>query len=116
MDCTENAKPSIDPRMNSPFKDYSDVFRSELPEGLPPKRSVDHGIETEHGAKPPHRSLYQLSSAELQAAKDYVMDLMKKGKIRPSKSPYGAPLFFVKDGDKRLRGFVDYRALNRITK
>ena len=41
---------------------------------------------------------------------------MKKGKIRPSRSPYGAPLFFEKDGNKPLRGVVDYRALNRITK
>jgi hypothetical protein len=40
---------------------------------------------------------------------------MNKGKIRPSKSPCGAQLFFVKDGDKPFRGFVDYRALNRIT-
>jgi Reverse transcriptase (RNA-dependent DNA polymerase) len=44
------------------------------------------------------------------------MDLMKKGEIRPRKSPYGAPLLFVKDGDKPLRGVVDYRALNRIKK
>jgi Reverse transcriptase (RNA-dependent DNA polymerase) len=43
------------------------------------------------------------------------MDLMKKGKIRPSKSPYGGPLFFLKDGDKPLRGVVDYRDFNRIT-
>lgn len=116
MDCTPDEKRSIDPKMQSLLKEYSDVFRSELPDGLPPKRSVDHAIETENGAKPPHRSLYQLSPAELQAAKEYVVDLMKKGKIRPSKSPYGAPLFFVKDGDKPLRGVVDYRALNRITK
>ena len=58
----------------------------------------------------------QLSSAELKAAKEYIADLLKKGKIRPSKSPYGAPLFFVKEGNKPLRGVVDYRALNRVTK
>ena len=48
--------------------------------------------------------------------KDYVKELLEKGKIRLSKSPYGAPLFFVKEKDKPLRGVVDYRALNRITK
>ena len=53
---------------------------------------------------------------ELKAAKEYVEDLMKKGKIRPSKSPYGAPLFFMKEKDKPLRGVVDYRKINRITK
>ena len=80
---------------------------------MPPKRSVEQTIEIEDGSKPPHRSLYQTSPAELTAAKEYVEDLLKKGKIRRSKSPYGAPLFFVKDPDK-LRGVVDYRALNRI--
>jgi hypothetical protein len=92
MDCKENEKQKINPKIKPLLTHYSDVFRSELPDGLPPKRSVDHAIETEHGAKPPHRSLYQLSPAELQAAKEYVADLIKTKRIRPSKSPYGAPL------------------------
>jgi hypothetical protein len=70
---------------------------------------VDHSIETEPGAKPPHRPFYQLSPAELHTAKEYVIDMMHKGKIRPSKSPYGAPLFFVKDG--LLRSLVVEDAL-----
>jgi len=95
---------------------YEMVLQEELPDGLPPKRSVDHEIEVNGDEKPPHRPLFQLSPAELIAAKSYVKDMLKKGKIRPSKSPYGASLFFVKDKDKPLRGVVDYRALNRITK
>ena len=66
--------------------------------------------------KPPHSPLFQLSPVELVAGKEYVQDLLKKGKIRPSKSTFGAPLFFVKNKDKPLRGVVDYGALNRITK
>lgn len=104
-----------DHKLDLLLEKYECVFRSELPAGLPPKRSVEHAIDTEDGAKPPHRPLYQLSPVELEAAKDYVEDLLRKGKIRRSKSPYGAPLFFVKEEDK-LRGVVDYRALNRITK
>jgi len=104
-----------DARTAALLKKYECVFRSELPAGLPPERSVEHTIEVEKGSKPPHRPLYQLSPAELKACKEYVEDLLKKGKIRRSKSPYGAPLFFVKEEDK-LRGVVDYRALNRITK
>jgi hypothetical protein len=96
MDCTENEKQKINPKIKPLLTHYSDVFQSELPDGLPPKRSVDHAIETEHGAKHPHRSLYQLSPTELQAAKEYVADLMKTEKIRPSKSPYGAPFFLCK--------------------
>lgn len=77
---------------------------------------MDHNIEIEEGTKPHHRLLFQLSPAELVACKEYVQDLLRKGKIRPSKSPFGAQLFFVKDKNKPLRGVVDYRALNQITK
>ena len=107
---------SCHPRLRRILEKYQDVLQDKLPPGLPPERSVDHAIEVEDGAKPPHRPLYQLSPAELKAAKDYVIELLNNGKIRPSKSPYGAPLFFVKEKNNKLRGVVDYRALNRITK
>lgn len=96
-------------------KEFKSVFTDELPTGLPPKRDVDHKIEVEPGSTPPHRGMYQLSPAELLATKEYITDLLRKKKIRPSKSPYGAPLFFVKQKGG-LRGVIDYRALNRITK
>lgn len=105
-----------DDRLKEILEKYKPLFRDDLPPGLPPKRSVDHEIEIEEGSKPPHRPLFQLSPEELKAAKEYVDDLMAKKKIRPSKSPYGASLFFVKEKNGRLRGVVDYRALNRITK
>jgi len=108
-------KPQDDRRLDGILKKYGSVFRSELPDGLPPKRSIEHSIEIEEGSKPPHRPLYQLSPAELKAVKDYVESMLKSGKIRRSKSPFGAPLFFVKEEDK-LRAVIDYRALNRITK
>ncbi len=87
-----------------------------MPAGFLPEREIDHEIPIEDGTRPSHRPLYQLSPAELKAAKEYIVDLLEKGKIRPSKSPYGAPLFFVKEKNKPLRGVVDYRALNRVTK
>ncbi len=87
-----------------------------MPAVFPPKEEIDHEITIEDGTRPPHRPLYQLSPAELKAAKEYIADLLKKGKIRPSKSPHEAPLFFVKEGSKPLRGVVDYMALNRVTK
>jgi hypothetical protein len=100
MDFPLDGKQSADTKLILLLKEYSDVFRCEIPDGLPPKRSGYYAIKTELGAKPPHRSLYQLSPAELQAAKEYVVDLMKKRKIRPSKLPYRAPLFFVNVGGK----------------
>ena len=60
--------------------------------------------------------MYQLFAVELKATKDYVEEVLRKGKIRPSKSPHVAPLFFFKEKNKPLRGVVDYRALNRIAK
>jgi hypothetical protein len=51
------------------------IFRTDLPKRLPLTRSVDHAIETEPDKKPPHRPLYQLSPAELRAAKEYILDL-----------------------------------------
>jgi hypothetical protein len=59
MGCSLNDRQRTDPRMEHILKKYNDVFRSELPNGLPPKRSVDHSIETEPGSKPLHRPLYQ---------------------------------------------------------
>ena len=96
--------------------EFESVFKTELPPGLPPRGSVDHEIQVEEESKPPHRPLFQLSPVELEAAKEYVEKLLKSGKIRPSKSPYGASLFFVKQDKGKLRGVVDYRALNRLTK
>lgn len=104
-----------DPDVKALKEEFNTVFRNDLPHGLPPKRDVDHKIEVQPDSSPPHRGIFQLSPAELLATKEYVTDLLKKGKIRPSKSPYGAPLFFVKQKGQ-LRGVIDYRALNRITK
>lgn len=106
---------AVDSELEALLGRYKEVFREDLPAGLPPERDVDHAIETDREAKPPQRGLYQLSPAEMLAVKDYLVDLLKKKKIRRSKSPFGASLFFVKDKGK-LRAVVDYRALNRMTK
>ncbi len=65
------------------------VPHEESPPGLPPKSSVDNVIEFERDAKPPHHPLYQMASAELEAAKSYVQDLLRKGnfvQINPRKA------------------------------
>lgn len=103
-------------QVRSVLRKYENVFQDKLPPGLPPRRSGDHEIEAQPGSKAPHRRLYQLSPWELEAAKRYVKDLLKSGKIRQSKSTYGAPLLFVKQDEKPLRGVVDSRGLNLITK
>ncbi len=95
---------------------YSDVFQSNFPDALPHQRTVDYEIETNPEAKITNRRLFWLSSEELRATREYIEDNLKSGRIRVSKIPCGAPLFFEKKEGKPLRGVVDYRMLNKITK
>ena len=94
-------------------KDYSHVFQE--PTKLPPHRWADHGIELPPDAKPPSRPCYKSSYAELEELRRQLKDLTDKGFIQPSKSPFGAPVLFVKKKDGSMRMCVDYRALNKIT-
>lgn len=94
---------------------YRDVFPDALPPGLPPSREVDHKIELVQGSSPPSRGLIRLSASELVELKKQLDELLKAGFIRPSKSPFGAPILFVKKKTGEMRMCVDYRALNNIT-
>ena len=68
------------------------------------------------GKEPPWGPIYTLSKMELQVLREYLHTLLKSGKIRPSKSPAGAPILFVpKDDGRSLRLCVDYRGLNKVT-
>lgn len=102
-------------RMKKLIEKYHSVFVDDLPDGLPPSRGVDHEIKTDENSSPPYRPPYQMSAAELQATKEYIAKHIRSGKLRPSRSPYGSPLFFVKQKGE-LRAVIDYRALNLITK
>ena len=94
---------------------YRDVFPDELPEGLPPSREVDHKIELVPGSVPPSRPIIRMSAKELEELKKQLEELVKAGFIQPSKSPFGAPILFVKKKDGTMRMCIDYRALNNIT-
>jgi hypothetical protein len=94
---------------------FKDVFPDELPAGLPPSREVDHRIELVPGATPPSRPTFRLSEKELGELKKQLEELTKSGFIQPSKSPFGAPILFVKKKDGTMRMCVDYRALNNVT-
>ena len=78
------------------FDDYADVFPDDLPKALPPHRHVDHRIELEAGAQPQMRATYRMSPKELDELKKQLQELGEHGFIRPSKSPFGAPVLFVK--------------------
>jgi hypothetical protein len=97
------------------MEQYGDVFPPELPKELPPHRNVDHKIELIPGATPPSRPVYRMSPVELDELKKQLTELLEHGFIRPSKSPYGAPVLFVKKKDGSIRMCIDYRMLNKIT-
>ena len=86
-----------------------------ITEGLPPDRDVGHTIPLEPGQKPPFKQPYRLSPVELAEVEKQVAELLRLGHIEPSKSPYGAPVLFVKKKDGSLRMCIDFRALNKIT-
>lgn len=96
------------------LKDYLDVL-GPLPDGLPPERDVGHKIETIPGAPPPNRNYEKLSEPELMELRRQLKELVDKGFIRPSASPYGAPVLFARKADGTFRLCIDYRALNAIT-
>src|SRR3954466_1707421 len=97
------------------MKEFADVFLTELPNQLPPQRKIDHSIDLIPGAEPPSRPTYRLLYVEMNELKKQLSDLLEKGFIRPSISPFGAPVLFVYKKEGSLRLCVDYCALNKIT-
>ncbi|TYK21928.1 ty3-gypsy retrotransposon protein [Cucumis melo var. makuwa] len=95
-------------------RDYPDVFPDELP-GLPPQREIEFAIELEPGTVPISRASYRMASAELKELKVQLQELVDKGFIRPSVSPWRAPVLFVKKKDGSMRLCIDYSELNKIT-
>ncbi|KAL0539660.1 hypothetical protein IC582_023876 [Cucumis melo] len=95
-------------------RDYPDVFPEELP-GLPPHREVEFAIELEPGTVPISRAPYRMAPAELKELKVQLQELLDKGFIRPSVSPWGVPVLFVKKKDGSMRLCIDYRELNKVT-
>jgi hypothetical protein len=101
--------------MSKMLEEFRDVFPEGLPPGKPPERAITHTIDVEPGSAPPHRGIYRLSESELGELRTQLQDLLARGFIRPSVSPYGAPILFVKKKDGTMRMCVDYRMLNKIT-
>ena len=94
-------------------KAFRDVFPETLIKGRPPKTDIEHDIQIEEGSKPPSRPPYKLGPAEQDELEEQVGDLLAQGFIRPSSSPYGAPVLFVPKKIGRWRMCIDYRALNK---
>ncbi|GJS64337.1 putative nucleotidyltransferase, ribonuclease H [Tanacetum coccineum] len=95
-------------------RDFEDVFLDDL-SGLPPQRQVEFRIDLIPGATPVAKSPYRLAPSEMQELSEQLQELQDKGFIRPSHSPWGAPVLFVKKKDGSFRMCIDYRELNKLT-
>ncbi|CAA0831731.1 Unknown protein, partial [Striga hermonthica] len=94
--------------------EYPDVFPDQLPGG-PPNRQVEFTIDLLPGAGPVSKAPYRMALKELQELKTQIQELLNLGFIRPSVSPWGAPVLFVKNKDGSMRMCINYHELNNLT-
>ncbi|GJT13595.1 putative reverse transcriptase domain-containing protein [Tanacetum coccineum] len=95
-------------------RDFPKVFPEDL-SGIPPTRQVEFQIDLIPGAAPVARAPYRLAPSEMKELSDQLQELFDKGFIRPSFSPWGAPILFVKKNDGSFQMCIDCRELNKIT-
>ncbi|GJW65387.1 putative reverse transcriptase domain-containing protein [Tanacetum coccineum] len=95
-------------------RDFLEVFPDDLP-GLPPIQEIEFQIELTPRATPVAKFPYRLAPSELEELSGQLKELQDKGFIRPSSSPWGAPVLFVKKKDGSFRMCIDYKELNKLT-
>ena len=98
------------------YQDFRDVFEDSGFDTLPERHPYDHAIELLPDAKPYCGKVYPMPREHQQALDEFLDENLRTGRIRPSKSPWGAPFFFVKKKDGKLQPVQDYRKLNAMTK
>lgn len=109
----EELRKLLPERIYDKWKDlFNEVKANELP---PHRKGIDHPIDLTDN-KAPRPKIYGLNRQETEAVKKYIDEMLSKGFIRPSNSPYAAPVLVVKKPSGGLRICVDYRALNNLTK
>jgi hypothetical protein len=112
----EKATSNLPPTLPNQYKRHTKVFSEEESQRLPGPRLWDHAIELKPGAPATlPGKVYALTQAEQQALEEFIKEHQRKGYIRPSKSPYAAPFFFIKKKDGKLRPVQDYRKINEWT-
>ena len=94
--------------------EYPDVFPEELL-GMPPDRDIEFIIDLIPGTGPIAKRPYRIATDELKELKEQLQELQEKGYIRPSSSPWGSPVLFVRKKDGSLKMCIDYRSLNEVT-
>ncbi|MCO5612907.1 hypothetical protein L7F22_067180 [Adiantum nelumboides] len=106
---------SLDVSRRAFLDEYADCFSEALPGQLPPKRPEDHNIDLIPGSAAPNKPPYRVSAAQQEEIMTHVNELLQKGHIQPSSSPFCSPVLLVQKKDGSWRMCIDYRALNKIT-
>jgi hypothetical protein len=94
--------------------EFPDVFPEELP-GMPPDRDIEFVIELKPSTAPIYKTPYSMATPNLAELKEHIKELLEKGFMCASSSPWGAPVIFVPKEDGTQRLCMDYRALNEVT-
>ncbi|GKF26920.1 putative reverse transcriptase domain-containing protein, partial [Tanacetum coccineum] len=94
-------------------RDFPEVFPEDL--GIPPTQQVEFQIDLVPGVAPVARAPYRLAPSKMKELAEQLQELSNKGFIRPSSSPWGAPVLFVKKKDESFHMCIDYRELNKLT-
>ncbi|GBG59915.1 hypothetical protein CBR_g66721 [Chara braunii] len=106
----------FEPAVHDLIREYHDVFPSSFSyAGIPPMRYVEHSIQLVPDYRVHHQAPYRLSIPEATELKRQLEELLRLGFIKPSNSPWGAPVLFARKADGTLRLCIDYRGLNRYT-
>ena len=95
--------------------EFSVVFLEDLPAVLPPDRGLGHAIPLQQNASVPASKIYRLSKPQREEMERQIKALLLTGWIRPSSSPYGSPILYVRKKDGSMRMYVDYRVVNKMT-
>ncbi|CAH1425483.1 unnamed protein product [Lactuca virosa] len=112
MDTRDKGKATVDDVLV--VREYPDVFPEDLP-GIPSERQVEFRIDLVPGAALIAKAPYRLAPPEIQELSTQLQELLDKGFITPSSSPWGAPILFVKKKDGSHRMCINYRELNKAT-
>ena len=105
--------PELDPKDIPVVQEFLDVFQEVL--GLPPDWEIEFAIELLLETAPISKAPNRMAPAELEKLEKQLQELLDKGLIHPSVSPWGAPILFVRKKDGSLRLCIDYRELNQVT-
>ncbi|KAF5789771.1 putative nucleotidyltransferase, Ribonuclease H [Helianthus annuus] len=110
----EDKKKKVEVKDVPVVREFPQVFPDDLP-GLPPSCDIDFRIDLIPGANPVAKAPYRLAPSEMRELSNQLQELLEKGFIRPSTSPWGAPVLFVKKKDGSFQMCIDYRELNKLT-